>query len=74
MFKNAYTLLRDLLPEAPLQIGTVLSVSNGVAALELPGGGIAQARGEAATGARVFFRDGAIEGGAPDLPIEIIEI
>jgi hypothetical protein len=74
MFKNPYTLLRDLLPEPALQVGTVLSTANGVATLELPGGGRAQARGSATAGARVFFRNELIEGLAPDLPIELIEI
>jgi hypothetical protein len=72
--RNAYKLLRDLLPQTPLQVGTVLSVSNGVAIVELPGGGRATARGEALVGARVFLRDAVIEGPAPNLPIEIIEI
>ncbi|MBH2008097.1 MAG: hypothetical protein I8H71_00450 [Xanthomonadaceae bacterium] len=74
MFKNAYMLLRELLPDAPLQVGTVLSVDGGVADIEMPGGGRAQARGQTGTGARVFFRGGVIEGPAPDLPVEIIEI
>ena len=72
--RNAYTLLRDLLSQPPLQVGTVLSISNGVAIVELPGGGRASVRGDAAVGSRVFFRDSVIEGPAPNLPIEIIEI
>ena len=74
MFKNPYTLLRDLLPEPALQVGTVQSASSGVATIQLPGGGMAQARGDATAGARVFFRNGLIEGSAPNLPVEIIEI
>lgn len=74
MFKNPYTLLRDLLPEPALQVGTVLSIVNGVATIELPGGGMAQARGDAAVGLRVFFRNDLIEGLAPNLPVEVIEI
>lgn len=74
MFKNPYTLLRELLPEPALQVGTVVSVAGGVASLELPGGGRAQARGDTTAGARVFFRNDLIEGLAPNLPIEIIEI
>lgn len=74
MFKNPYTLLRDLLPEPALQVGTVMSISSGVATLQLPGGGRTQARGDTAVGLRVFFRNDLIEGPAPDLPIEIIEI
>jgi hypothetical protein len=74
MSTNPYKLLRDLLPDAPLQVGTVQSISGGVATLLLQGGGIATARGDATVGQRVFFRDNAIEGTAPSLTIEIIEI
>lgn len=74
MSTNPFKLLRDLLPEAPLLIGTVTSVANGVATLETPGGGTDQARGEAAVNDRVFYRNGVIEGPAPVLPVELIEI
>lgn len=74
MFKNAYTLLRELLPEPALQVGTVTATVGGVATIVLPGGGLVQARGEATAGARVFFRNGLIEGPAPSLPVEIIEV
>jgi hypothetical protein len=73
--RNPYKMLRDLLPEPPLQVGTVISFANGVATLETPGGGHATARGDAlVAGARVFFRNDVIEGPAPNLPVEIIEI
>lgn len=72
--RNLYNTLLDLLPARPLQVGTVLSISDGTATIELPGGGILQARGEATAGQRVFVRDGVIEVPAPNLPIEIIEI
>lgn len=72
--RNPYKLLRDLLPEAPLQVGTVRAVADGVARIELPGGGLLQARGVATVDQRVFVRDGLIEGPAPDLPVEIIEV
>ena len=72
--RNPYKLLRDLLPSAPLQVGVVLSVSNGVATVQSPGGGRSTARGEATSGQRVFFRDDVIEGPAPNLPVEIIEV
>jgi hypothetical protein len=74
MSTNPYKLLRELLPEPPLQIGTVQGVNNGVCWIELPGGGIAQARGSASVGAQVYFRDQLIEGIAPSLSIEIIEV
>lgn len=74
MSTNPFKLLRDLLPEAPLLVGNVTSVNNGVATLVVPGGGTDQARGDTTVGARVFYRDGVIEGGAPTLPIELIEV
>lgn len=75
MFRNAYRALRDLLPEAPpLFVGQVVANSGGLATIEVPGGGTLQARGSAAVGDRVFFRDGVIESEAPDLPTLVIEI
>ena len=71
---NIYRAFLNLLPARPLQVGTVLSIAGAVAAVELPGGGRLQVRGQATVGQRVFVRDGVIEGAAPDLPIEVIEI
>ena len=74
MFKNPYALLRDLLPDPVLQVGVVLSISGGLATIELPGGGIVKARGDASAGDHVFVRNGVIESQAPNLVIEVIEI
>ena len=71
---NPFKRLLNLLPQRPLQVGDVLSVGGGVARVELPGGGVIVARGEAAIGQRVFVRDGAIEGTAPSLTIVEIEV
>lgn len=71
---NLFKAFTDLLPARPLQVGIVLSVSGGFATVELPGGGILQARGAATAGQRVFVRDGLIEVAAPNLPIEVIEV
>lgn len=71
---NPYKALLGLLPESPLQVGDVLSTSNGVAMIEVPGGGQVTARGEATVGQRVFFRDGVIEGQAPDLTYVEVEV
>lgn len=71
---NAYKLLRDLLPAAPLQIGTVLESYGGVATIELPGGVKIQARGVGNVGTLVFVRDDLIEGPAPNLQVELIEV
>ncbi|MDW3682925.1 hypothetical protein RA280_14445 [Cupriavidus sp. CV2] len=72
--RNPYKILRGLMPDPPLQVGTVISVSNGVAAVQLPGGGLVQARGNTVVGARVFVRDGVIEGTAPDLTVVLIDV
>ncbi|MBF6987264.1 hypothetical protein IPF36_05855 [Cupriavidus sp. IK-TO18] len=72
--RNPYQVLRGLLPDAPLQVGTIVSITGGVASIQLPGGGVAQARGEAAVSDRVFFRDGVIEGPAPTLSIVLIDV
>ena len=72
--RNPYKLLRDLLPNPPLQVGTVLTFADGVATVETPGGGQTTVRGEVLVGDRVFFRDAVIEGPAPNLTLEIIEV
>ena len=69
---NPYNLLIDLLPKTPLQVGVVTEFSDGIALITVPGGGMCHARGDVAVGDNVFFRDGVIEGPAPDLPVEII--
>jgi len=74
MATNLYKQFLQLIPQAPLQVGDVASISDGEAIITLPGGGTARARGEAQVGDRVYFRDGAIEGPAPNLPIELIEV
>lgn len=74
MSTNLYARFISLLPQRPLLIGTVDSVTNGVAQVTMPGGGTMAARGEATVGSKVFVRDGVIEGSAPNLPTEIIEV
>ena len=49
------------------KVGTVLDTEGAVATIELPGGGVLRARGDALVGQRVFVRDGLIEGPAPEL-------
>lgn len=72
--RNPFVELLSLIPTAPLQVGEVVAEADGVATIELPDGAQVQARGPAAVTDRVFFRDGVIEGTAPALPIEVIEI
>lgn len=71
---NLYKQLKGLFPDPPLQVGDVVAFNNGVATIEVGDGGQVQARGDATVGDRVFFRDGVIEGPAPDLPLELIEV
>ncbi len=71
---NLYEQFRRLVPDPPLQAGTVVAVGSGVVTVALPGGGLIKARGSAAIGQKVFVRDDAVEGTAPALPLEIIEI
>lgn len=71
---NPYRLLLDLLPKAPLLVGDVAAQTGDGYIITLPHGGQIQARGVASVGDRVFVRDGLIEGSAPTLPVEIIDI
>lgn len=71
---NPYKELLGLLPARPLHIGTVLAVGSGIAHVELPGGAVVQARGSATAGQKVYVRDGAIEGVAPSLPVDVIVV
>lgn len=71
---NVFTKLIGLLPQRPLMVGQVVSIVDGVATVQLPGGGRLQARGTAGVGDRVFVRDNAIEGPAPVLPVVLIEV
>lgn len=74
MSTNPFKLLKALLPDPPLEVAEVIAVSSGTATLQLPGGGLLQARGATTVGARVFVRNNVIEGLAPSLTVEIIDI
>lgn len=71
---NLYKQFMDLQSPKPLEVGTVAFVVNGVATIDLPGGGRLQARGAAQAGQRVFVRDGVIEGEAPNLTYTQVEV
>ena len=71
---NLYEQFLQLIPDPPLQAGTMIGVGSGVVTVALPGGGLIRARGNAAVGQKVFVRDDDIEGIAPSLTLEIIEI
>lgn len=77
MSTNLYRALRELLPEPALQVATVISVSlgTGESLVEWPGGSQQRVRGTGVpTGGRVFVRNGVIEGQAPALTLETIEV
>ena len=71
---NLYEQFRQLIPDPPLLAGTVVGVGAGVVTVALPGGGLIRARGNATVGQTVFVRDEVIEGIAPSLPLELIDI
>lgn len=74
MAKNIYRTFLDLLPDRSLQVGTVTAIANGVATVELPGGGVLRVRGNAAVDDQVFVRDGLIESEAPSLDVVLIDV
>ena len=71
---NLYHQFLALLPPRPLQVGTVSAVAGQLCTVQLPGGGVLQARGDAAVSDRVFVPDGLIEGLAPALTVVAIDI
>ena len=71
---NLFKRLTKLLPNPPLRVGEVISYADGVAEIEEAGGGRVLARGDVSVGDMVFFRNNVIEGPAPDLPVELIEV
>lgn len=71
---NYYAELKKILPDPPLQSGTVVAFAGGVATVQLPGGGTIDARGEATVGDKVYVRNSVIEGEAPNLPLEVIDV
>ena len=71
---NLYEQFRQLIPNPPLLAGTVVGAGSGVVTVALPGGGLIRARGSASIGQKVFVRDDIIEGSAPRLTLEVIEI
>lgn len=74
MTTNLFMAFQRLIPVAPLLVGDVASISDGEALIALPSGGQIKARGAASVGDRVWVRNGVIEGQAPNLPIELIEV
>ena len=71
---NIFTQFLALLPKESLEVGAVIAATATGATVQLMGGGIVQARGEATLGQRVFVRAGVIEGPAPTLTYVTAEI
>ena len=73
---NVYRLFQELLPKAPLLVGTVLSHGAGnTSRVEYPGGGVQVVLGqEVDIGAKAFVKDGRLQGEAPNLPQETVEV
>jgi hypothetical protein len=71
---NPYKVLLGLLPARPLLVGEVVAFEDGVATIEMPDGGVMQARGDVTVGQQVYFRDGAIESEAPTMTTVVIEV
>ena len=57
-----------------LLVGSVIAVQSNSYVIELPDGAQITARGTANLGQKVFVRNDVIEGEAPNLPVQIIEI
>lgn len=71
---NLFTRLKSLLPDSPLLIAKVISLTSTGATVQFPDGSLAIVRGSASIDQTVFVKDGTIEGPAPELPIVVIEI
>lgn len=71
---NIWEQFQSLKRTAPTNVGTVVSaVGAGRFEVEEIGGQPVVVTGSASVGQRVFFRDGKIEGTAPDLPVQVVE-
>jgi hypothetical protein len=60
--------------ECQLSRAATVGIGSGVVTVQLHGGGLIQARCNASINQMVFVRDDVIEGIAPSLTLEIIEI
>ena len=74
LLRSPFRRLQDLVAAPPLDVGDVTAVSGGLATVTLVGGGTVNARGAATVGQRVYVRGGVIEGPAPALPVDLVEV
>ncbi len=70
---NLFKSFQRLVPTFPLRVGVVLSADDTSAVVEEVGGAQLRVIGTATAGRRVYFRNNAIVGDAPQLPLEVIE-
>lgn len=71
---NLYVALKNLFPEQPLEIATIVAISGQILTVELPGGQQLRVRGTGAINSKVFVRDGVVESAAPNLPVDEITL
>ncbi len=71
---NLFSVFKELIPSDPLLVGTVTQSFGDTHQVTMLGGGIMMARGKANVNDKVFVRGDVIEGTAPSLTLELIEI
>jgi len=71
---NPFNKLLEILPSTRVDVGTVMAVYTDGVLVTLQGGGTTRVRGSANVGAHVYIRDGAIEGPAPALAGDTLEV
>lgn len=74
LLRSPFRRLQDLVASPALDVGDVVSLDDGILTIDLIGGGHVLARGTAGVGDRVFVRGGVVEGPAPALPMELIDV
>ena len=75
MSTNVYRALRELLPEPPLLVATVAASYTNETLVTFPGGAQQRVRGSGfSVGSKVFIRNGVIEGQAPSLTVETVDV
>ena len=71
---NLFTQLQELNREDPVQVGTVVALTDAGCVVEVPGGGRVNVTGTASLTSTVYFKSGAITGVATTLPIFLIDV
>lgn len=72
---NPWKIFEQLLPEAALEVGTVLAHEGNNSRVQLPAGDIVLVRGTpVAAGHMAYLRSGEVIGAAPDLAVVEMEV